>query len=305
MFQDSPSYNSWLTEYAQGSYADEADSIGRILFPPVKVSTRVGKFAKRDISNAFRVYNTKLTRGNTPTRIDINSVKGFFDVDPHALEVGTWKFDMEQDGGGSDEREDALQDLMSTQLVTREFEAINLWKKDVAKTTGCGIWKGEAGANADPIDELDQLALKILYAIGKKPSHLIFGLNAWRALKNHPSLRARVQGLSVPVTPQHVKELMLFGDVEIIVSSMVYQPGKRGKKADMTGIMDNDVFMLHNQDAPTRGDMSASKDFTLDPAGPEVLSSEDDRKMEIVDSLYWSTDRQVTCPAAAGRLEVA
>ena len=157
MFQDSPSYNSWLTEYAQGSYADEADSIGRILFPPVKVSTRIGGFNKRDIDNAFRVYNTKLTRGNTPTRIDTNSAKGLFDVSPHALEVGTWRFDMDQDGGGSDEREDALQDLMSTQLITREYEAVTLWKKEVARTTGAGVWKGEAGANADPIDELDQL----------------------------------------------------------------------------------------------------------------------------------------------------
>lgn len=73
----------------------------------------------------------------------------------------------------------------------------------------------------------------------------------------------------------------------------------------MAGIMDNDLFMFYSQDAPTRNDLSAAKDFTLEPAGPEVLSFEDERKMEVVDSLYWSTDRQVTCPAAAARLEIS
>ena len=52
-----------------------------------------------------------------------------------------------------------------------------------------------------------------------------------------------------------------------------------------------------------RSNTSAGKDFTMEPGGPEVLSEE--KTLETVDTLYWSTDRQVTCPAAAARLEVA
>lgn len=49
--------------------------------------------------------------------------------------------------------------------------------------------------------------------------------------------------------------------------------------------------------------LAIRKDFTMEPGGPEVLSEE--KTLETVDTLYWSTDRQVTCPAAAARLEVA
>ena len=54
MYQNAHSYNSHLTELAQAAVADEKDSISTLLFPPVKVSTAVGSYKKRDIDNAFR-----------------------------------------------------------------------------------------------------------------------------------------------------------------------------------------------------------------------------------------------------------
>ena len=81
---------------------------------------------------------------------------------------------------------------------------------------------------------------------------------------------------------------------------MPYNPEVRGKAGKLKTIMGMDVFMFYSSDAPTRNDMSAGKDFTMEPGGPEVLSEE--KTLETVDTLYWSTDRQVTCPAAAARL---
>lgn len=175
MFQHAASYNGYLTELCQAAHADEADSIGNKLFPAVGVRTAVGTYKKRDIGNAFRVYRTALARGNSPTRIDTNATDGFYNCRPHALEVGTWKFDADQDDGGEEERESNLQELMSTQLVTREFQAVSIFKAGVPVTSGAGIWSGEAGAAANIINELDTLAITIQAGIGRRPTHLIFG----------------------------------------------------------------------------------------------------------------------------------
>ena len=79
----------------------------------------------------------------------------------------------------------------------------------------------------------------------------------------------------------------------------------RGVKGEKDYVMGLDVFCFYTQDAPTRNDMSVAKDFTLTPGGPEVLTHEDEGKMEKVDTLYWSSDRKVTCPAAGARLEIS
>lgn len=303
MFQHSASYDSYLTTFAQAAYADEADSIGRILFPTVAVKTAIGSYKKRDIDNAFRVYNTSLTRGNTPTRIDTNATDAYFNCKPNALEVGTWIFDAAQDGGGDDERESNLQELMSAVLVSREVEAIKIFKSGVTATAGAGIWCGEAGAEAQIVKELDSLATTIQAGIGRRPTDLVFGQNAWEVVKNHPTITKLISGLSVAASIDLLRSMLIFPDINIHVASMPYNPEARGKKGKLKTIMGMDVFMFYSSDAPTRNDMSACKDFTLEPSGPEVLSEE--KTLETVDTMYWSTDRQVTCPAAAARLEVA
>lgn len=303
MFQHSASYNGYLTELCQAAYADAADSIGRKLFPPVGIRTAIGTYKKRDISNAFRAYRTALARGNSPTRIDTNATDGYYNCKPHALEVGTWKFDADQDDGGEEERESNLQELMSAQLVTREVEAVTIFKAGITATSGAGKWSGADGQNANIIDELDTLATTIQAGIGRRPTDLIIGQNAWAVIKNHPSLRQLIQGQSVAVSLELLRNMLIFPEINIQVASMPYNPAVRGKKDALKTIMGMDVFMLYSSDAPTRNDMSACKDFTMEPSGPEVLS--EDKTLETVDTLYWSTDRQVTCPAAAARIEVA
>lgn len=94
MFQNAASYNGYLTELCQAAYADEADSISRKLFPTVGVKTAVGSYKKRDIDNAFRVYKTALSRGNSPTRIDTNATDDFTTASPthwrSAVGNSTW-----------------------------------------------------------------------------------------------------------------------------------------------------------------------------------------------------------------------
>lgn len=301
MYQNAHSYNSHLTELAQAAVADEKDSISTLLFPPVKVPTAVGSFKKRDIDNAFRSYDTLLARGNSAKSIDVNAEEAFFSVKPHALKVSTWQFDMEQDGG-DEERESNLQELLSAQLISREVEAVRIFKAGIPVTSGAGNW---SNATSNPVEEINNLILQIHKSIGRMPTHLVIGLQAWSILQNNAKMLSRIGGVDVDVTIERVQRMLVYPGINIVVANLPYQPAARGVKGNKAYVMGADVFCFYTQDAPTRNDMSVAKDFTLTPGGPEVTTHDDDEKMEKVDTLHWSSDRKVTCPAAGARLEIS
>lgn len=300
MYQNASTYNSSLTELAQAAYADEKSSIGSLLFPAVKVPTAIGSYKKRDIDAAFRSYDTLLARGNSAKAIDVNATDAFFSVKPHALKVGIWRFDLDQESG-DDERESNLQDLMSSQLISREAEAVRIFKAGITVTSGAGNW---SSATADPVAELNALILQIHKSIGRMPTHLVIGLKAWSILQTNAKMLTRIGGIGVDVTIERVRAMLVYPGLEIVIASLPYQAAARGTTGDMEYIAGSDVFCFYTQDAPTRNDMSVAKDFTLSPGGPEVLSHDNNDTMETIDTLYWSSDRQVTCPAAGARLEI-
>ena len=301
MFQNAHTYNSYLTELAQAAVADEKDSISTLLFPLVKVPTAVGSYKKRDISNAFRSYDTLLARGNSAKSIDVNAEEAFYSAKPHGLKVSTWKFDMEQDGG-AEERESNLQDLLSSQLVSREVEAVRIFKAGIPVTSGAGKW---SAADSNPVEELNSLILQINKSIARMPTHIVMGLAAWAKLQTNAKILSRIGGIDVDVTVERVQRMLVYPGINIVVANMPYQPAARGVKGELDYVMGSDVFCFYTQDAPTRNDLSVAKDFTITPGGPEVLTHEDEEKMEMVDTLYWSSDRKVTCPAAGARLEIS
>lgn len=299
MFQHSPSYNEELTMLAQHAVADEADSIRNFLFPTVKVSELVGSFTKRDIDEAFRRYDTKLSRDGSPKRIWTNATKGYFDCEPHALEVSNWKIDLKTQGG-QDYREDNLRTLLSTTLVNSELQAMDIWRAGVPATAGAGA--GWSTGQGSPIDEIDSLLQMVLYSIGKRPNRMYIGLDGWRYARKHPEVLGRMSGIKTAASLEDFRDLLLFSDIEIRLAALPYQPEKLGKTGPKEGIVGSELSVFYADDAPSRSDMSAGKDFTLEPAGPEIITEE--HGINAIDQMFWSTDMQVTCPAAAGRIVI-
>lgn len=302
MYQNSATYNEYLTTLAQAFTASDGDGIGAFLFPAVQVNSTVGSYKKRDINSGFRRYDTRLARGRAPRQIHVHAEDAFFNCKPNGLDVSNWKFDLDQ-AGGDDWREDNLRELMSATLVNRELEAVDIFRKAVAATSGAG--ENWSTGQSDPIDELDQGIIMIHSAIGRMPKRGVIGLTAWRILKNHPKVRDRIAGLKTSASLEAIKEMLMVPDIDLRIGAMPYQPEKLGKAANKQEIVGSEIFLFYGEDAPTRNDASACKDFTLDAGGPEVHTVESDLSMETIDRLLWSSDRQVTCPAAAFRITVS
>lgn len=137
------------------------------------------------------------------------------------------------------------------------------------------------------------------------PTHLVIGLKAWSILQTNAKILSRVSGIAEDVTAERVQKMLVYPGLSIVIASLPYQAAARGTTGELSYIAGADVFCFYTQDAPTRNDMSVAKDFTLTPGGPEVLSHDNEETMETVDTLYWSSDRKVTCPAAGARLEIS
>lgn len=301
MRQNAASYNSYLTTYAQALVADEQESIGNFLFPAVQVPTMEGTYTKRDPNAAFRVYDTRLARDGSANRIIVDAVKGTFNCEPNALSVSTWNFDEMQDMG-NEWREGNIRELLSTQMVTREAEALRIWRAGVQATSGMGTnWTTGQG---DPIEELDSMIRAIHTAIGRMPNRMVIGLQAWAVLKNHAAIRDAVKGLQTVAGIDTIKGMLIKPDLEIKIGSLPYQPSGLGSASDKVELVGNEISIFYADDAPTRNDASAGKDFSLESGGaPEMHTFERDFSME--DTLLWSTDRQVANPAAAGRIVIS
>lgn len=300
MFQSSPTYNEQLTILAQAAVADENESIADFLFRKVKVSEAVGTFKKRDIDEAFRRYDTLLARDGSPKRIWVNAEDAFFNCQPHGLEVSNWRFDM-QTKGGQDFREDNLRTLLSTTRVNNELQALDIWRASVPATAGSGAGWSTGGGN--PLDEIDAQIEVIHDAIGKMPNCGYIGLTAWRYLKKHPEVLARMSGIHTAASLDDFRDLLLYNGIEWRIASLPYQSEQLGKTGPKTGIVGAELSVFYADDAPSRSDMSAGKDFTLDAGGPEVHTEE--TGLNYKDMMLWSTDKQVTCPAAAGRIVIS
>lgn len=300
-YQNYAGYDGYLTTMAVQARADESESIANLLFPRVMVKTRKGDYKKRDLSAPFRTYETLLARGQSPTKIDVNATEEHYNCKPHALQVGTWEWDQAQDDI-DDVREDNLQDLMSAQLITREVEAVQIWKAGIPASVGMGKWEGNDSAKI--IEEINSCILAIHKATTKMPNHIVLGLQAWACIQSHPSILARVSGIKSAVTVEEFGKMLITPDIEIHIAKLPYETAPRGKKNGFEYIVGGDVFIFFSQDSPTRDDMSCAKEFVLEGFDLAITSKENEDIMESEDTMRWSSDRHVCNPACGQRIEI-
>lgn len=297
MFEKSQGFHEYLTAYAQGIYAnpDEELDIHRLLFPTVKVAANTGRYDTYASDPALTAVDTILARDGSPRRIQLDKRPDFWDCKPNALEIINFKPDLLQDDADQ-QKEDSLRTLMSAQFTTRQVEAVSLVKKAIKAVTGVGNWSAEG---ADPIKDLDALCKAVSHGCGKAPNTMLMGMSAWAALRNHPAVLSRIQGQTAGASEEQLANALTYKGITIkVATNMAIIDG------EMTELLANDIMVYYREEVPTRSDMSFGKEFTLSEDGPEVLEYEE-KCVNVVDTLMWSSDTKVANAAAMARLEIA
>lgn len=297
MFEQSAGYHQYLTEYAQGIYANPTEDLDlhKLLFPAIQVAANTGRYDVYAADPALTAVDTILARDGSPTRIQLDKRPDFWDCSPHAMEIGNFKPDLLQDNE-MQIKEDSVNTLMSAQFTTRQVQAVQKVRSAITAVSGAGNW---SASNADPIADIDALCKAVAMGCGRAPNTMLLGISAWARLRNHPAVLARIAGITTGATEQQVLEALTYKGITIHVAKTMAIVG-----GQMTELLANDIIVFYREDAPSRTDVSFGKEFTLSEDGPEVLEYEE-KCVNVVDVLMWSSDSKVTNAAACARLEIA
>ena len=296
MFQNTDQFNQVLTNYAQGAYANPGEDldISRLVFPEVAVDEATGTYDIWSKEVPFTPVDAALARNQSPHRIEVERTTGVFNCVPQALEIANWAPTLLQKSGPR-YREASLRTLMSAQFITRQVEAVKMLNTAVQAESALAI-----DSSSDAIANIDALCEKVAAGVvGRRPTALLMSREAWNAIRNHASVKERCHALDYAISPEAFVAALAYQGIKLYISDLYAKVGSA-----MEAVLGKDVYALYNEEAPGLSDLSFGKEFTLSPAGPEVLSYKD-RAVYDVDVLMWSSDRQVTNAAAAARLTIS
>ncbi len=295
--------NAVLTNYAAGIAQDSASAIAEFIAPSVPTGAQHGQFKKFDEANAFRVYNTARAVGGARTRIEFNASDAFFNCKPQSLEIAI--DDSERDPGADPLliEQAKIRTLVANTQIGHEKKVIDLIKSAKAATSGKGGWSGSSNTEKDVVDEIDEQIMAILTDTGIMPNRMVLGIGAWRIIKNHPTVLARLgDSRTKSATMTEFASMLLNPAMEIKVTSLTASPNKPGKDGK-TQIVGNDVFIFCASTNPTQYDPSFAKTF-MPSTTPitAVRQYRDEGRVSDVFCTDWSEDIQIVSTLCGRRI---
>jgi hypothetical protein len=149
------------------------------------------------------------------------------------------------------------------QWVT-DFFTTGVWATDYAVPVK---WED---VTSDPIEDVESQVEIMLTTTGFRPNVMVFGWRAFRRLKNHPDILARLSyngGTAIPaqVTPAMVAAVL--GIERIYVSEAIKATNLEGETAAYAMTHGNHVWMGYVSGAPSMEEPSAGYIFAWDYAG--------------------------------------
>ena len=299
-------YKETLKQYAYGIAQDVKSALADFIAPRVPVGVGTGMFKKFDDKNAFQRYDTARAVGGPATRIEFASTDGNFNCEANALEVPIDDQEREKAGDAQSALEEAkTRTLVINASLAREKRVFDLVKANVAAAASKGVWSSDATAN--PIDEIDEQIEAIATLTGLMPNRMVIGLGAWRVLKNHANVIARLNGSpDKSVSLDAFAGMLLNPQIEIRVGIMSIDANKMGKAASKSNVVGSEIFLFHGSDNPTQYDPGFAKTFSVGANSVEAvrLYREERNRSDIL-AVDWSEDVQVVSTICAKRITVS
>ncbi len=295
-----------LKQYAYGVAQDVKSALADFIAPRVPVGVGTGMFKKFDDKNAFQLYDTARAVGGPATRIEFSADDGTFNCEANALEVPV----DDQERAKAGDSQSALEEAKTRTLVinaslAREKRVFDLIKANVAAAASKGAWS--SNANANPIDEIDEMIEAIATATGLMPNRMVIGLGAWRTLKNHAKVIERLNGAAEKSVSLDVFAGMLLNpQIDIRVGILSIDANKTGKAAAKSNIVGSEIFLFHGNDNPTQYDPGFAKTFSISSNSVEsVRMYREERNRSDILAVDWSEDVQVVSSICAKRITVS
>ncbi len=299
-----------IREYAQGAAQSAAQPIAGFVAPDVSVGNSNGRYKVYTAKSRFRIPETLRGYGGRATVLDFDASDETYDCQPHSIDVPV---DIQAEGS----QEDINAALMEAADEAAAVGSLSHEKRvvDLVQDTLTAVSK-DWGANADPVDDIDDQILAVLKA-AKYGSlmgvRILFGADAFKVFKNHPAVAKKFvvgtgkgsQGVSLAQPTIDAAGELFIGRPESRISAMVYDDAPEGKDEDIEFILSNQILVFATLDSPTRRDPSFMKTFRLRNRWMQPGSYQrDDGRVEMA-KFDWSADVKVTNSSAGKLIELA
>ena len=195
----SSTINYTLTGYAQGLANDilSAQAVVNALAPTVPVTGGAGQYKAFDDRNSFSIYNTSRGLGGSAKRIAFDTDDATFNCKPQALEVAIDDHERTLAGSGPLAMqlldEGKIRALVNSTALSHVSKVVNFVIANTTPVAASGNW---SNADIDPIDQLDEQLEGLVTDVGSSQFiNLTLSVSSWRALRNHPKVKARANGV--------------------------------------------------------------------------------------------------------------
>jgi len=210
-----------LTSIAQGY--KNADFVGGVLFPTVKVGARGGKiiqFGKED----FMLYNTGRAPGQNTKRVSFGHQGLPYVLESHSLE-GQLPIETMQEAAAvpgidlSTNTINATQNIIALRLEKQQADtarnAAAYSASNKITLSGTSQWSDYSGVS-DPVAVIEAGKEAVRKKIGKRPNLAVIGAAVFAALKQHPKVvdRMKYTGRDV-ATPELLAQLFDLDEVRV------------------------------------------------------------------------------------------
>ncbi|MGL4398821.1 MAG: hypothetical protein ACRCXD_03040 [Luteolibacter sp.] len=296
------SSNPVIREYSQRIAQDTTSAIAEFIAPTVPVSTSLGFFKKYDEKSSMRIPDTRRSLGGNATSINIDASDKEYDCQHHALDFPVDMLQKIEEALLQNSMKEAAKICAQVGSISHEHRVIKLALESAGAGTALDI-----GNDDDLVEQVDAAIIQVLKAakFGSLMNiGIVFGMNMWKTVKNHPSVRGRFvaggrRDFSNPSLADFCE--MLVAQAEARVSLLCYDTAPEGLPASVEFMLENDMFVFARIKEPSRYDPSFMKTFRLHDNWmvPGSYTREDGR-VEVA-KLDWSADVQVTNSGAVVR----
>jgi hypothetical protein len=306
-------FRSTLTNYAFEIQPATVDQTAMFLAPEVVTGIYTGYYKTFGDAQSYQAPDTRRGIGMAARRLSFDVQDAKFNLDPNALDVAI----------DDTERKQAAQ--LDPQLLERQKikflvkngnnshskRVVDL-AKSVSYTSAYAI--DCTNATVSPTTPIDQAIEAMGNYTGQMPNRLLISLGALNAIRNHPKVITRLQGVSIAgVTIDMIRSMLLNPNIEILVSTLVLSPVGLGASfqaasaaaSSNVNYVGYDVFLFYCDPNPTPYDMSFMKTFRMDSRGISAVYEERDPfSRSDVYMLDWHEQVLLTGPSLGMRLQV-
>jgi hypothetical protein len=303
--------NVVLTAYAQGLANDllSTQRIAQALCPTVTVGGAAGSFKKFSDENSFRSYSTQRGLGGRAKRIEFDAEDGSYNCEPQALEVTIDDHERAlADAGGNPLAQELLDQGKIRALVNSAMlsHVTKITDYVIAQTTAVSDRGNWGNDSIDPIDQLDEQLEALAQDVGSTANiNLVLGVKAWRTLRNHAKVKARMGAIKMAITPEDLNGMLMF-PVNVVVGALSKLTSGVGQATKTkTNVVGDHAILTYSVPNPTIYDPSAFKLFTTGSGMvAAVRTLRDEFARADVHAVDWSEDLQKTSTLAVKRLAI-